>query len=78
MNEAAADRTIDDITGKCDMLLEFPYIGRRRSELGDEYRSLPIGNYVLFYRVTEVEIEISRILHGSRDLTGVFIQEEEE
>jgi toxin ParE1/3/4 len=78
LSEKTADRTIDEITGKCDLLLEFPFMGRGRGELGTGYRSLPVGNYVLFYRVAEVKIEISRILHGSRDLTGIFIQEEEE
>jgi toxin ParE1/3/4 len=77
-SEKTADRTIDEITGKCELLLEFPFMGRRRPEIGNEYRSLPVGNYIVFYRVTETKVEISRILHVSRDVMGIFTIEEEE
>ena len=61
---------MDEITEQYDRLLEFPFLGRRRPELGTEYRSLAVGNYVIFYRVSEMKLEISRVLHGSRDLSS--------
>lgn len=68
----AADRVVDEITEKYDLLLEFPFMGRRRMEFGSGYRSLAVGNYVIFYRVSDKMLEISRVLHGARDLAGVF------
>jgi toxin ParE1/3/4 len=77
-SQQAADRVVDEIAGKYDLLCEFPLMGRRRAELGANYRSLPVGNYVIFYRVTDTKLEISRVLHGARDLTGIFSPEEEQ
>ncbi len=77
-SEQAAERVVDEITEKYDLLLEFPFMGRRRAEFGDRYRSLAVGNYVIFYRVSEKTIELSRVLHGARDLAGAFPPEAEE
>ena len=77
-SEPSADRVIDEITGKYDLLCEFPQMGRRRAELGANYRSLPLGNYVIFYRGLETKLEISRVLHGSRNIWDLFTPEEEE
>ena len=77
-SEQAADRITEEIAEKYDLLCEFPLIGRRRTEFGANYRSLPVGNYVIFYRVTETKLEISRVLHGARDLTGIFMRESSE
>lgn len=73
-----ADRIVDEITDKYDLLCISPLIGRDRSELGANYRSLSIGNYIIFYRVLETKLEISRILHGSRDTSTLFIPEDED
>ena len=74
--ESAADRVIDEITSQFDMLCAFPLAGRRRAEVGTDYRSLAVGNYVIYYRVTDTKLEISRVLHGARDVTGIFTPEE--
>ncbi len=52
-------------------------MGRSRSEYGGSYRSFPMGDYVIFYRVREKLLEISRVVHGSRDLTNLFTSEDE-
>ena len=77
-SEQAADRVTHEITANYDMLCEFPVMGRSRSEFSGSYRSLPVGNQVIFYRVKETKLEISRVLHGARDLTSIFAQEVEE
>ena len=77
-SEQAAGRVVDEITEKYDLLQEFPLMGRRRAEFGDRYRSLAVGNYVIFYRVSDTTLEISRVLHGARDLAGIFPPEAEE
>ena len=35
-------------------------------------RSLPLGNYIIFYRPIDDGIEVVRILHGARDLPPLF------
>ena len=62
-----AERIVRKITTQYDTLGTFPNMGRPRPEIGPDYRSIPVGDYVLSDRV-----EISRVLHGSRDVASVF------
>ena len=68
-NEPAADRLLGRVDGVLKMLLEHPQAGRLRPELKPELRSLPVGNYVVFYRPTPDGIEVVRVLSGYLDLT---------
>ncbi len=68
----AADRLIDEITGRFDHLLAYPEAGRARHKLLVNLRSLPVKRYVIFYQPTEDGVEIFRVLHGSRDVQGEF------
>lgn len=68
----AADRVIDAITGKFEMLQTMPNSGRQRNELRTGLCNLPIGKFSIFYQVTEDTIEIVRILHGARDLPSLL------
>ena len=34
-------------------------------------------NYLIFYRATETELEVLRVLHGARDIESLFQPEEE-
>jgi plasmid stabilization system protein ParE len=65
---AAADRLVDDIIATADHLSLFPRIGRPRDDLGHPaVRSLPVKNYLVFYRVQrENGVEILRVRHGAR------------
>jgi hypothetical protein len=47
-------------------------MGRLRPELAPHLRSFPIGNYVIFYRLTQEGIEVARVLHGARDIDALF------
>ena len=71
-NVEAADRLIDEITGRFDQLLAYPETGRARHDLLVNLRSLPVKRYVIFYQPTEDGVEIFRVLHGSRDVQGEF------
>ena len=71
-NPDAADRFIDLLTEKCELLAESPQIGRRREELSPRLRSFPVGRYVIFYRIAERGIEVARILSSYRDLGQLF------
>ena len=43
-----------------------------RDDLSPGLRSIPHGNYLIFYRLMNNGIEIVRVLHGSRDLPSQF------
>ena len=67
-----ADRFLDLLSDKMRLLADAPGIGSSRAELSPGLRSLPVGNYVLFYREAGRGIEVVRVLHGSRDIEAVF------
>lgn len=69
---SAAARLIDEIEQKCQAIAQAPGMGRARNELASSLRSFPVGRYVIFYRPIEGGAEITRILHGARDLKSIF------
>jgi toxin ParE1/3/4 len=73
-NEAAAVRLLDRFDKTFRMLADFPRGGPARPELGENVRSFPVGNYLVFYRPLDDGIEILRVLHGARDLRRIFGQ----
>jgi len=71
-SEAAADRFVDLLTQHFRLLGENPLIGRRRDELRDGYRSFPVGEYLILYRVGSPGVLIMHVLHGRRNLDEIF------
>jgi toxin ParE1/3/4 len=69
---AAADRLFAQVDAKSELLRTNPFMGRARDEFRPGLRSVVIGDYLLFYRVTNEAIEFARFLHGSRDLPAAF------
>jgi len=69
---AQADAFIDLIDAKFQNLSRHPDTGRRRDELLDGLRSLPVGRYLIFYLQGDVFLRIVRVLHGARDVEAVF------
>lgn len=67
----AADRFVDRHRERCAFLAESPGVGRERPELAAGLRSFPIGNYLIFYRLTADGIDVVRVLSGYRDLPSV-------
>lgn len=51
---------------------ENPQMGRLRPELGRGLRSFPHGSHIVFFMEWNEEVAIVRVLHGSRDIAGVF------
>jgi toxin ParE1/3/4 len=66
-SEAAADRFIDLLVHRFHILGSNPYAGRERSELRPGYRSFPVGEYMIFYRVSQNHVSIMDVIHGRRD-----------
>jgi toxin ParE1/3/4 len=69
-DEVAADRYIDHLRERALELLDFSDLGRLRNEIAPDLRSLLARNHLLFYRIQSKEIQILRILHGSRDFSN--------
>ncbi len=71
-DEVAADLMLSTILDKLPMLAQFPDMGTKRDELAEFMRSFPVKPYMVFYRRTEIGIEIFRVLHQSRDIESQF------
>lgn len=72
-NEAAAMEVLGALFRQANLLVQSPWIGRsRHDDLGPGIRSIPVGRYVLFYRVQADGVEVLRVFHGARDLPRLF------
>jgi toxin ParE1/3/4 len=67
-----ADRLIDDIVHRFELLAEQPEMGRARPEFGRDVRSFAVENYVIYYRHEGDDVLVARILHGRRDQIAVW------
>ena len=68
----AAEKLAESIDQRTAILAAHPGIGRDRGDLIDGLRSILIGKYVLFFRLTPTTLEIVRFLHGARDIDSIF------
>ena len=68
----AAREWLAKVRATCQMLAENPQVGEVREGFGvPGCRSFSIGNYVVFFRPVDEGIEISRVIHGSRDTRNI-------
>jgi toxin ParE1/3/4 len=75
-NPIIATRVVNSITDRFVLLAKFPNMGRSRDpDLLGRRRSFPIDRYVIFYRVQSGQVQILRVLHGSRDVQAIFADE---
>ena len=72
-NAQRADHLLNRFAVFFSRLARNPYLGRRRDDLRPGYRSFPVGDYVVVYRVAGGdEVLILRIIRGSRDIPALF------
>ena len=71
-NVVAADGLIDEFYQTTRTLADNPKLGRPREDLSYGLRSLHVGNYVIFYHPHADGVIVIRVLHGARDLPGMF------
>ena len=72
LNPTAAYRLLDALDETCQHLAEHPQIGRTRADLGEDLRSFPVGNYLVFYVAAADGIAVARVVYGGRNLPKVF------
>lgn len=68
----AADRFLARLKSAEQQLLQFPLMGRSRPDVRVDVRHWPVGDYIILYRVVPNRLEIVRVVHGARDLGGLF------
>jgi toxin ParE1/3/4 len=68
----AAVAFINALRLRCEKISVAPKSGVARPELGENVRSIPFGNYLIFYQLEDHAIRIERVLHGARDIGAVF------
>ena len=69
-NPAAAERTVNAIYEKTQVLSQFPYLGHRYEQIANrEVRILLYGHYRIAYLVkSNKEIDILGVFHGALDI----------
>jgi toxin ParE1/3/4 len=71
-NLTAALVLYDEIDRLLTMIAQYPEMGEAVDDLSPSLRRFTFGNYVLFYRTGDAEIELIRVLHGVRDIDRLF------
>ncbi|MBD2607247.1 type II toxin-antitoxin system RelE/ParE family toxin [Scytonema hofmannii FACHB-248] len=72
-NIEAADRLLEKIDRKCQLLADSPRAGVKRDDLATGLLCLIEGKYLIFYRITDETVEILRILHGAQNLKAILL-----
>ena len=65
---------VNSLAQKCEKLSSSPKIGKQHNDL----RKFPVGNYIIFYSETKKGVDISRVLHGGRDVEKIISQKTEQ
>lgn len=69
---AAATRMVDRLAAGIARLVDFPESGPARPEIGSGARSVVVGRYLVLYRITGDCVDIVRVVHGAREITGLL------
>ena len=74
----AARKVTSELRARCRSLSENPRRGVNRPEIETGLRSIPLGNFVIFYVIDKETVRIQRILHGARDLGALMNSDEDQ
>jgi toxin ParE1/3/4 len=68
-----ATRVVEGINERFWLLARYPYMGRRRDDLGPVLRSFAAGDFVIIHRILWDDVVlILHDVHGSRDVAALF------
>lgn len=73
-NPVRAVSFTEELYRQCLLIAESPALYRERPELGAGVRSCVYGRYVLLFRALDTEVRIERVVHGARDISGLFAE----
>src|ERR1700744_878559 len=72
-NVAAADRIVDSITERFQLLSQYPRAGRARDhDLRPGLRSYSVGEYIIIYTIKDEEAVILYVFPGRRDIPNLI------
>lgn len=63
----AADKQLHRFAASFRRLGEFPELGTAHDDVRPGMRLLPVGPYLILYRIAEKGVEIVRVIHGARE-----------
>lgn len=78
-NPVSANNTINGILDTIDVLKEFPKSGKPlefSNGINTNYRFVRYKNYIAFYRVSDNNIFVDRIIYGKRDSMKILFENE--
>lgn len=76
-NPRRAVSFMQELRRQCQRIALNPPGYRMRPELGQGICSCPHGHYVIFFEASADAVTVVRILHGARDLPGLFRPDDE-
>ena len=74
-NASAAERVVNDILDVVEQLENFSEMGALLASIANvdsDYRFIVSGNYLIFYRVSGMNVYVDRILYGRRDYLRIL------
>lgn len=63
---------VRNLRDRCRSIVQYPRAGPLRPALGKGIRMVVFRDYLIFYRYSRRSVIIERILHGARDIEGLF------
>lgn len=76
-NPEAALQFVLNLRKQCQRIAKYPLAYREKPELGKGIRIAPVGRYLVFFKLSENEVTIVRILHGARDMNAFVVDDDE-
>jgi toxin ParE1/3/4 len=77
-NLQIADRVLQRLDARFEVLQQFPETGVHRRDIDDTARMLIEHPYIIFYRIIPNGVQITRILHGARNIGAQSFNDEAE
>jgi toxin ParE1/3/4 len=71
-NVDAGERLFQQFNKRCKQLAAFPNSGRAYANLRSDLRGVNCEGFIIFYRVTDQDLVILRVINGCQNLTGIF------
>jgi toxin ParE1/3/4 len=68
----AAERLVERLKEKCQLLMTMPFAGTRRDDLSPGLRAFSMDRYVIYFHPTDTGIRVERVLHGAQDIDELF------
>ena len=63
---------VRELRDRCRAIVDYPRAAPLRLELGKGVRMLVFRDYLIFYHHSKRQVIIERVLHGARDIQGLF------